>query len=116
MRLCLIASICLLLGGCSTYVWYHPNKNQAQANADVARCQQQAFQQQPIRMVEREVWPASRTPDVTECTQIYSGMRCVTKPGVETPARYRTDDVNEWPRKRSYDRCMEAFGYQLKEV
>lgn len=115
MRFSLIP-ICLLITGCAQYVYWHPAKNQAQVNADVNMCNRQAQLQYPVKIVERITVPERRTADVTECYQYYNRTRCETIPGRVIPARYRTDDVNEYSRQDAYGRCMRSLGYQLREV
>ena len=110
----LILIFTFALSACTTSYWYHPSKNQAQANRDSFACERIANQMYPVRLVERKISSGYRGSDYTECRPVGSTVQCFTYPGVYQPPKYVTEDVNRFARPNAYDNCMKGRGYTLK--
>jgi len=112
----LLVPVFLLISGCTTYTWVHPERNEAAMQADYLRCESLALQMHPRNYQRYQTAPATKEPDTTTCTTEGNRTRCVTETGKTRPARYSQRDINIAPRNSAFERCMGSMGYTRVEV
>lgn len=101
----------VLLSGCTSYVWYHPDRSESQQQADEMQCERAALQMYPRQLVQVQTAPAYVGPDKTTCDTVGGRTQCVTEYGQRRPATFSTRDLNQSDRWRTKKTCMQALGY-----
>jgi len=106
----------LLLSGCATYVWVHPEKSNEQRDQESYTCEKEAAQAYPTLVVSTLDSPGHYLPPVTECTDSATQHTCITRPGRWVPPSTSTTDVNRSNREALFASCMRAKGWRRIRV
>jgi hypothetical protein len=106
----------LIIAGCTSYTWVHPERDEAAMQADSLRCEALSLQMHPRNFQRYQTAPAVTKPDTTTCTTEGNRTRCVTEKGQTRPAQYSQRDVNSGARSSAFSRCMISMGYTQVEV
>lgn len=122
INLIIIGLLISLLGGCAQYAWYHPNKNQNDFNIDKYNCERQAAQMYPVHMAQQQPIyqpDSTNSGSTTNCSRLGDSVNCITTQNPSyNPQAYipPPQDVNVNNRSSAISSCMQANGWQLRQV
>lgn len=111
---------CLLLSGCSRYVWVKPMGDPATFNPDNFGCKQNAMASAPpvFQVYEPYSYDHGREHIYTTCKERGNHEICKTRitgaPYTNRPPQ--AVDLNAGNRSDLYDACMSAKGWVLQRV
>lgn len=127
----LFMAVAVLAQGCAAppqYKWYKAGSTQNEFNRDSYDCQTEAARTYPPAFVTTQLSPSYTGPATTNCysrgsasggpygVSGNSNTTCTTSPGVTTQGLSETSDRNRGYRLQAAQACMQARGYQLRQV
>lgn len=113
---CFSLSAAILVAGCAAGHWVLLKHGQpadvAETRADTITCERDAAITYPFAPVTTSKGGGSSSRSQTNCSSFGDSLDCVTYGGGNTAPTVTTSDGNERSRKKFYESCMAALGYE----